>query len=1252
MENRHNQIIGAPRINAPAFLPMSLCAVCNTPLEVRGTRTFCPACTLKGLWTEGDTPPDTDDDMAVTTVLPKTDGSAPVAKQATDVSWPTVPRHRLLEKLGEGGFAVVYRALQLEPVKREVAVKVLRASMTNEQVLARFEAERQVLARMEHAGIARLFDAGQTSNGEPFFAMELVRGLPITTWCRARSVGLRDRLSLMIQICDAVQHAHAKGVLHRDLKPSNLLVDDEGRMKVIDFGIAKALEVGPEDLPAYTTSVHQTVGTPGYMSPEQTEWGAQHMDARSDVYALGVVLYELIAGKTPLDVERRTNDKARRRAVASVIVPPSHLDSALPRTKTERRDLDAIALRALDRDPDLRYSSADALGADIERHLDDKPVDAAQQSWSYVLTKFARRHRGAFIGSTVAILGIIAALALSTVLFFREQKAHALADDALGLAQTRERDLRRALSRADYAAAQRFKQESDHQSAAASLARALVSDPTFTTAAADLQTLLAYGSFLQSVAPPLPLKSEWGQMARGVVSANGRTLAVGFRAVGDNTPRCMLWQRVGEAWQEQQIVLKGPLTDMALAPTGRLLVYVEGRRRLVMLGLEEGARPAPKEWISPPAQITCITIATQPPSAIAGLADGSVWNIPLEAGASPTKVFTTGHFVRAITCGTSPPFIVAGSDDGSVHRWAPPDSQPQQVLKLPAAVSSIAQYDNARQIAAGDTTGNVSWITPSQPATVHPMHHGVVTALAIGARGTIASAGNDLQVQWHEMETDAEIEPPVETAGTVERLDFGPEGDEISIITADASVRVWRRDGGAPLTVRKPQAARYVATSSVGRCLALQRDEGSALEVFDLATQGAVPLVLHPGDPPGIRGGMSTMSFSPDGQILTAADATGTTWRWHLDEADLEEPRTQQAPALAQHTMPDGKMRAALADGQLIEVSVKGDASEVIAPPDSPDATTPKTWQIAALSPDGQGAAWGESSAAPDKSCVIRWIDHIKHTSGQVRSQRLACLAWHPGLQLLIEGLHNGVVRIHHLDTGRIDTYSWHLSRVTAVDVSPDGKTLITGSADGTVALWNVDTGTPRSDYLRIGMPVHGAALSGDGHRFAVATQGQVMVGDVEQCALIGPPFPLHGYGGALTLNQDGTSLAAAARNGSLMVYKVASAPDAMPEWFTEMANAFVSRRFTEDGVLESIQHPGLAVIHSRLPSSATGAWNLFARWLLTSAGARTLTPWTTMTLNDYLRVTASRPGEVGAALRRRYAPSLYSLGIDIDAQQ
>ena len=361
--------------------------------------------------------------------VPET-GTPPLA--TPDLPGLRIGAYRLVEQIGEGGMGTVWRAEQLEPVHRQVALKLIKAGMDSRQVIARFETERQALALMEHPNIARVLDGGADAAGRPYFVMDLFAGVPITTYCDEARLSVRQRLELFVQVCDAIQHAHQKGVIHRDIKPSNVLValqDGRAVPKVIDFGLAKAIErKGPE--PSPLTQQGGFVGTLEYMSPEQALGRAGSLDTRTDIYSLGVLLYELLTGTTPLSLQRlaRASYPEILRAVADEETPrPStRLEesggelasiSALRRVAPARLanlvrgDLDWIVMKALEKERDRRYATAAEFGQDVQRFLDDEPVLACPPSAGYRLRKFAKRNRGALAAACVLLAALLVGIA-------------------------------------------------------------------------------------------------------------------------------------------------------------------------------------------------------------------------------------------------------------------------------------------------------------------------------------------------------------------------------------------------------------------------------------------------------------------------------------------------------------------------------------------------------------------------------------------------------------------------------------------------------------------------------------------------------------------------------------------------------------------------------------------------------------------------------------------------------------------------
>ncbi len=389
----------------------------------------------------------------------------------TDLGTVIAGKYTLVELIGEGGMGSVYLARQTEPVRRDVAVKLIKAGADSRSVVARFEAERQALALMDHPHIARVYDGGTTPTGMPFFVMELVRGVPLTRYCDFHRLSVPARLELFVAVCLAVQHAHQKGIIHRDLKPGNVLVtevDGKPVPKVIDFGVAKATEQKLTDVSFLDTGL--VVGTPAYMSPEQADPGTQDIDTRTDVYALGVILYELLTGSPPIDAKQ-----FKRGAIHEMIRMVRELDPPRPSTKLSRADalpniaanrnlepaqlaklvrgeLDCVVMKALEKDRTRRYDSANGFAADVQRYLAGEAVLAYPPSRAYRFKKFLRKNRGPVVAASVVFLSLVAGVVGTSLGFVRARENEKAAREfAAGESRARaaETEQRKAAERAN-----------------------------------------------------------------------------------------------------------------------------------------------------------------------------------------------------------------------------------------------------------------------------------------------------------------------------------------------------------------------------------------------------------------------------------------------------------------------------------------------------------------------------------------------------------------------------------------------------------------------------------------------------------------------------------------------------------------------------------------------------------------------------------------------------------------------------------
>lgn len=394
----------------------------------------------------------------------------------------TVGRYKLMQKIGEGGFGVVYMAEQSQPVRRRVALKIIKAGMDTRQVIARFEAERQALALMEHPNIAKVLDAGATDQGRPYFVMELVNGVSITNYCDEAKLDMKERLDLFKDVCSAIQHAHLKGIIHRDIKPSNVLVtlhSGKPLVKVIDFGIARATNQKLTDKTLFT-NFGQMIGTPTYMSPEQAVMSGLDVDTRTDVYSLGVLLYQLLTGATPLDEKtlRKAGFDEIRRMIReqeppkpstrlSTLADAVRLSVASSRqsnpqslSKQLRGDLDWIVMKALEKDRNRRYESASDFAQDIDRYLNAEPVEAAAPTTAYKLKKYVQRHRG-----PVAVVAVIVLLLVGGIIGTATQAVRANRQAILAVQEADRADEEAARAKQAEAEAIRRREDAERETA-------------------------------------------------------------------------------------------------------------------------------------------------------------------------------------------------------------------------------------------------------------------------------------------------------------------------------------------------------------------------------------------------------------------------------------------------------------------------------------------------------------------------------------------------------------------------------------------------------------------------------------------------------------------------------------------------------------------------------------------------------------------------------------------------------------------
>ncbi len=747
---------------------------------------------------------------------PAVDGAPTVLgdTQITEGPGAQIGRYKLLQKLGEGGFGVVYMAEQKEPVKRRVALKIIKLGMDTGQVVARFEAERQALAMMDHPHIAKVLDAGATDTGRPYFVMELVKGVPITKYCDDNNLTTQERLELFIPVCQAIQHAHQKGIIHRDIKPSNVMVtlhDGVPVPKVIDFGIAKATQ---QELTEKTifTQYSQFIGTPAYMSPEQAEMSGLDIDTRSDIYSLGVLLYELLVGRTPLDGKELMSggyDEIRRRIKEEEPPKPSTRVNTLEGSekttvarhrKVEpeqlsselRGDLDWIVLKALEKDRTRRYETANGFALDIKRFLTNEPVAAVPPSKGYLLKKYVRRHRAALaVAAAIAAL-LVAGTTVSTWLAVQAKRAQEAAENAQAaeleqklLAQTQQKKAEAEHERAETQA--RKASASEQQSRRFLYA----SDMSLAQQTLNLNNLGRARRLLERYSQPQPGEEdlrgwEWRYLwqltrssALGTLtnrpttgmslsfSADGRHLAVGWR-----NGRVDLWdvpgQRFIRALTDRDFPTPG---RVAFSPVRNLLAATSEPKVVALYDLDSGHESI--LWRAPDQGAWDVRH-------LAFSQDGS--RLVIYAGSTP-KFGDAAWVVNVASAQIEGPYPTACSDN--FHFGAARLSPDNRHLYL--ARSDALNYRSSIQC-LDLTTGKELWETERE------RNLGLST-VAISPDGHVLASASGFEdsaiIRVWDATTGRRIERLERHTGWVCDLAFTRDGRRLISAATDQSIRFW-----------------------------------------------------------------------------------------------------------------------------------------------------------------------------------------------------------------------------------------------------------------------------------------------------------------------------------------------------------------------------------------------------------------------------------------------------------------------------
>lgn len=793
----------------------------------------------------------------------------------------TIGPYKLLQEIGEGGFGVVYMAEQITPVRRKVALKIIKPGMDTKQVVARFEAERQALAMMDHPNIAKILDGGETENGRPYFVMELVKGVPLTEFCDRNKLSTRDRLELFVTICNAVQHAHQKGVIHRDLKPSNLMVtlhDNHPVPKVIDFGVSKAISQHLTEKTLFT-AYGQMVGTPVYMSPEQAQMSGLDIDTRSDIYSLGVLLYELLTGTTPLEATRLrgTAYTEMQRLILETESPKpstrlSTLGAQLPMIALQRGtdarqlnqflrgDLDWIVMKAIDKERNRRYDTASNFAADIRKFLQNEEIEARPPSMSYRMQKFLRRNKGAVIAGSLLLFTLLLGIFGSTIGMIRAK---------------RDAEANRMLTRkANQATDNELKARTEAQNAAdkAKLAEQIVRDQNYFHLINLAEVALEKGHPADALRLLNDCQKslrhwEWRFLYRLACSPRNQPQQFEF----DQDIASFDWH---PTLPQHAVVMTidGTLTRMSITED-----EIAGRLLTRQVGYQE-------------------VRAIQPVADVDFSPDGEMLAASLGANGARIIDFTTGKVVAQvpdrISCLAFHPDpkkrqLASAGHDQVVRLWDLDESEQPIELNREETwwIKDIEYSGDAKWLATCNNSGVASIYSTATGQCKHRLegHYGPVWALAISHDGRrLATAGVDFKIAIWDMATGTLEQELQGHTAQIYSLDFSADDTRLVSLGHDSRARLWHVASGREiLSIQTPVVRtrrNKIAFSQDGNRIAASI--GASLGIFD-ATDGATPTVpIASLDYDGRR--IMDVDFMEDGRVVACSGEQGLLL-WDLE---------------------------------------------------------------------------------------------------------------------------------------------------------------------------------------------------------------------------------------------------------------------------------------------------------------------------------------------------------------------------------
>jgi len=1022
-----------------------------------------------------------------------------------------IGHYELMELIGEGGMGLVYLAEQKEPVKRKVALKIVKLGMDTKQVVTRFEAERQTLALLEHPNIAHVFDAGTTETGRPYFVMEYVEGKSITKYCDEQKLSVEERLELFQQACEGVHHAHQKGIIHRDIKPSNILVsvqDDKPVPKIIDFGIAKAITQPLTEKTSYTEQ-GQLLGTPEYMSPEQAEMAYQDIDTRSDIYSLGVVLYELLAGVPPFDAKRLREGGIDH--IQQVIceeeprTPSARLTSLGDKAKTFaesrrtqiitltrrlHRELEWIPMKAIRKDRTRRYRSASELADDIQNYLTGTPLIAGPESTVYRARKFVRKHAGSVATVALVVVVIVLGLVVSTALSFRAEKARAK----------------------EAAARTRAEQAHVHAEEQADKYRRL--SYVHSVALADVKyrerNLWSAKQLLESC--PNDLRNwEWYRLSyvmdealitfrppsraeRVAFSPDGKSLIS-----GNTDGTITVWD--AETGTEVR-TLKGHekrIRSLVLSPDGKRIASGSGDGTIkiwhINNGLELITIQTNKGGIR---SIAFNPDGTQIVSSGYGKKPIQVWDA--NNGENVLTIQGDDNWVNQIALSPDGSRIIAGSI-GKLIQWDAATGEKIGVLELEQKNFSaycISYSPEGTRVAVGCLHGRImvlDIVNGSEVMCIEGSGRGrdLVTAIAFSPDGRrVIAGGKDQIIKILDAETGDRISTLIGHRQDIIDLAYSKDGKRIASASVSGQIKIWDPEKDRERTVLKghDKWVKDMVFAPDGKQLISASEDGT-IKVWDVSEAREISTLR------GHEGWVNCVAISPDGTYLASGGRDRTVRLWDLASA-------QQIRSIAGHGgtvysvafSPDGKCIASGGKDRKVRVwdAATGEELRMLS------GHKGFVYSVA-FSPDGKRIVSGGGQAI--KVWDAATGEELMTLSGH-KSIILSVL-FTPDGKRIVSGSYDTTIRVWDAATGdELMVLHGHKSKIQAIAMSKDGTRIVSGSHDCTAKVWDMATGAELMTLQAGELEVLGIAFSPDGKNIACDRNGDITLWESGPRAAIG----------------------------------------------------------------------------------------------------------------------------------------------------